>query len=357
MTPGSLVAFLLYAIIVAGPVGTLTTLYAQVQEALGAGRRVIELLDAAPDIEDAPDAVDLPSITGYVRFHDVDFCYEAGDPVLRQVSLEVEPGQVVALVGRSGAGKTTLANLVPRFYDPEHGCVEIDGYDLRRVTLSSLRGQIGIVPQETVLFGGTIRENLAYGKLDATEEEMIAAAQAANAHDFIVQFAGGYDAMVGDRGVKLSGGERQRLAIARAILKDPRILILDEATSSLDTESERLVQEALQRLMAGRTTFVIAHRLSTVHNADQIAVIEDGCLVELGTHAELMAENGLYAHLYSLQFASPKERERRKERTAEQARLEELEAAGPFSFLPNWGAPARKRPAERQPAPTIAEGR
>ncbi len=345
MTAGSLVAFLLYAIVIAGPVNTLTTLYAQVQEALGAARRVLDLLDATPDVVDVPDAVALPAIEGHVRFDDVEFSYEAGDPVLRNVNLEVAPGQVVALVGRSGAGKTTLVNLIARFYDPVSGRIEIDGHDLRQVTLESLRRQIGIVPQETVLFSGTVRENLAYGKLDATDEEIIAAAKAANAHQFITQLAGGYDAVVGDRGAKLSGGERQRLAIARAILKNPRILILDEATSSLDTESERLVQEALERLMAGRTTFVIAHRLSTVHNADQIAVIEDGSLVEIGTHAELMAQSGLYAHLYSLQFASPKDR-RQDERAEGQARLEDLKAHGPFFLLPEWAAPPKKRPAD-----------
>jgi subfamily B ATP-binding cassette protein MsbA len=223
-------------------------------------------------------------------------------PILSDISLEILPGEVLALVGPSGAGKTTLVNLIARFYDPTQGAVLVDGHDLRSVQLQSLRKQIGIVPQETLLFGGSVRENILYGRLEAEEAEMITAAQAANAHEFILQLPEGYDTPVGERGVKLSGGQRQRIAIARAILKDPRILLLDEATSSLDSESEGLVQQALERLMKNRTSIVIAHRLSTIQNADRIAVMEDGRLVELGAHAELMELDGLYARLYRLQF-------------------------------------------------------
>ena len=306
LTTGQLVSFLLYTMMIASPLGAFTALYSQLQQALGASERVFELLDTPPEMRDAPDAVALPPITGQVRFEEVSFDYgdsEQTREVLQRVSLAVEPGQVAALVGPSGAGKTTLVNLIPRFYDPTQGRILVDGYDIRRVQMRSLREQIGIVPQETALFSGSVQDNIAYGKLDATQEEIEAAARAANAHDFILALPEGYATLVGERGVKLSGGQRQRIAIARALLKNPRILILDEATSSLDSESELAVQEALERLMRDRTTFVIAHRLSTIINADWIIVLAGGQIVEQGPHAGLLAqEGGLYRRMYALQF-------------------------------------------------------
>jgi subfamily B ATP-binding cassette protein MsbA len=238
-----------------------------------------------------------------VRFENVSFGYQPDQPILKGISLEVQPGEMIAIVGPSGVGKTTLVNLLPRFYDATAGVIEIDSVDVRRYNLHALREQMGLVPQETFLFGGTVRENIAYGKMNASTADLEAAARAANAHDFIQAFPEGYETLVGEKGVRLSMGQRQRVAIARMLLKDPRILILDEATSSLDSESERLVQEALERLTRGRTSFVIAHRLSTIQRADRIVVLQNGQIVEQGSHAALLAKSGVYEHLWSLQFA------------------------------------------------------
>ncbi|MEM1042715.1 MAG: ABC transporter transmembrane domain-containing protein [Bacteroidota bacterium] len=302
LTAGDLVAFIFYAFSIAQSVGVLSRLYTSYSSAAGASERVFELLDTEPEIESAPGAKPLPPLRGEVAFDDVTFGYDDGPPVLRDVSFRVRPGQTVALVGPSGAGKTTLMNLIPRLYDPDLGAVRLDRHDLRDVTVLSVRGQIGLVSQEIQLFGASIGENIRYGRLDATDDEVRAAAEAANAAAFIEALPGGYATAVGERGVKLSGGQRQRVAIARALLKDPRILLLDEATSALDSESEALVQEALDRLLDGRTAFVIAHRLATVRDADRILVLDAGRIVEDGTHADLTARDGLYRRLADLQF-------------------------------------------------------
>jgi len=259
-------------------------------------------LDEIPEIDDKPDAIKVTDVEGELEFSEVGFRYEEERPVLKNISFKAKAGETIALVGPSGAGKTTLLNLIPRFYDVEKGVIKLDGTPISDLKVKSFREHISIVPQEVHLFSTTIKDNLKYGKLDATDEEIIQAAEDANAHDFIIEHPDGYDSLIGEKGVKLSGGQRQRMAIARAILKNPEILLLDEATSSLDSESEAQVQEALNRLMKGRTTFVIAHRLSTIQNADRILVLDKGEIVEEGTHTELLAKGGLYSHLYELQF-------------------------------------------------------
>jgi subfamily B ATP-binding cassette protein MsbA len=305
-TPGELAAFFLYAIIIAGPIGTFVRLYTQIQEALGAIRRVYEILETRPLIVDPENPVVFDKIQGGIEFDHVSFGYNKDILVLKDVSLQVRPGEQVALVGPSGAGKSTVIQLVHRFFDVDSGAIRVDGHDIRDTELKTFLNHVALVPQETLLFGGTIRENILYGKLDATDEELDQAARSANAYDFIKNLKQGYDTVVGEKGVKLSGGERQRIAIARALLKNPKILILDEATSSLDNQSEMLIQDALENLMQGRTTLIIAHRLSTVHNADRIIVLDKGQVVESGNHKELMDHESLYYKLYTLRaFEDP----------------------------------------------------
>lgn len=303
LTTGDLVAFIFYAFNIARSVGGMSRLYTTFNTAAGASERIFELLDSVPEISDHPDAVPMPAINGQVSLNNVHFSYDDKRPILSNISLQVNPGELIAVVGASGAGKTTLLNLIPRFYDVTSGSITIDGIDIRTVTQQSLRAQIGLVPQEIHLFGSSILENIRYGKLDATKEDVIEAAISANAHDFIVDYPESYEAQIGERGVKLSGGQRQRIAIARAILKNPAILLLDEATSALDSESEAVVQEALDRLMKNRTSFVIAHRLSTIRSASRILVMESGRIAEIGNHEELLLKNGVYARLHNMQDA------------------------------------------------------
>lgn len=303
LTIGELVAFNSYLLLFAQPVQQLTWLVNQAGEASAGAQRTFEILDIQPEIHSAPDSMHISALAGRVEFQDVSFNYQGETAhALSNINLVVEPNQVIALIGPTGSGKTSLVNLIPRFYDANQGVVRVDGIDIRQVELTSLRQQIGIVLQTSLLFSATIHENIAYGRPDASRDEVIQAAQAAQADEFISQLPNGYDTVVGERGVTLSGGQRQRVAIARALLMNPRILILDDSTSSVDTETERLIQKALDKLMEGRTTFVIAHRLSTIRRADLILVMQAGKIIERGKHAELLKLNGLYREIYDLQL-------------------------------------------------------
>jgi ATP-binding cassette, subfamily B, multidrug efflux pump len=306
---GVVVSFLQYVQNFFRPIQMVAQMWTQAQSAMAAAERVFDLLDREPDVQDIPGAVEMPLVNGEVSFDQVSFSYRDGTPVLRSVSFTAEPSQTVAVVGPTGAGKTTLVSLIARFYDVNDGQVLIDGQDVRNVQQRSLRKQMGIVTQEPFLFSGTLLENIRYGRLEASDEEVYEAARISNADDFIRRLPKGYETEVGQRGSLLSQGQRQLIAIARAVLADPRILIMDEATASVDTRTEVLIQEALKKLLSGRTSFVIAHRLSTIRNADLVLVIEDGCIVERGKHAELIEKGGLYAELYNRQFYQPEEME------------------------------------------------
>ena len=306
MTVGTLVAFNTYLVMLAQPTQRLGFLVDRVSQAMASGSRVFEILDTPSEVQDAPDADQMGQIEGYVEFDRVCFSYGEGH-VLQDISFEAQPNQIVALMGLTGSGKSSIISLIPRFYDPTEGVVRVDGQDIRGVTLRSLRSQIGIVLQDTFLFSATVRENIAFGRPDAGDDEVVAAAQAAGAYDFISQLADGFDTEIGERGLTLSGGQRQRLAIARALLMNPRILILDDATSSVDPATEYEIQQALAQLMQGRTTFVIAQRLLTLKNADQILVLDEGRIAQRGTHVELLAQPGLYRQIYDLQLRDQEE--------------------------------------------------
>jgi len=304
---GLVFAFLQYVQRFNQPIQQIAVMWTNVQNAIAGGERIFNLLDEAPDVTDKPDAREMPAIVGKVELVDAKAEYKKGEPVLRGVSFTAEPGQTIAIVGPTGAGKTTIINLLPRFYDVTGGAVKIDGIDVRDVTAASLRRQIGIVLQDSFLFSDTVINNIRYGRLDASDEEVIAAAKLASAHDFIERLSDGYQTVLGERGGGLSQGQRQLISIARAALANPRILILDEATSSVDTRTERLIQQAFDSLLQGRTSFVIAHRLSTIRNADLVLMLKDGAVIERGTHTELLAQRGAYYDLYMSQFRREEE--------------------------------------------------
>jgi ATP-binding cassette subfamily B protein len=337
VTLGTLVSFSFYIVLLASPTQNLGFLVNRAGEAVAAGRRLFEILDTKSDIVERPDAIELPTIRGEVAFDHVTFNYGDRD-VLHDVTFQVEPNMIVALFGPTGSGKSTVVNLIPRFYDVRDGAVLIDGHDVRDVTIDSLRRQIATVHQDTFLFSATIRDNIAYGRLDADEDAVIAAAKAARAHEFILELPDGYDTLIGERGVNLSGGQRQRIAIARALLMEPRILVLDDATSAVDTETEHQIQEALAELMAGRTTFIIAQRLLTLKRADLILVMDGGRIVERGTHEELVAEGGLYARIYDLQL---RDQERMAQAAGAVGTAGQTATGGASSPEAGGGAPSR----------------
>lgn len=302
LSPYDLIAFFAGAVLLIDPIISISKINSTILRASSSAERVFEIIDIKPSVKELEKAEVLPPIKGSVRFKNVSFAYAGDDNVLHSINMDVSSGKTVAIVGPSGSGKTSFVNLLPRFYDPTEGTIFIDDYDIKKVAINSLRTQIGIVPQEIILFSGTIKDNIKYGNIKAKDDQVIEAAKTAHAHDFITDLPNGYDTYVGERGVNLSGGQRQRIAIARALLKDPKILILDEATSSLDSESEMLIQEAIKYLIRSRTTFVIAHRLSTIQNSDMIIVLKDGIIIEQGTHDELIQKNGFYKKLYEIQF-------------------------------------------------------
>jgi len=302
---GTLITFIMYVGMFFGPIFDLTNFYNTIQSALAAAERIFEILDVEPEIRDCEDAVEMPPINGEIEFRNVTFEYKPGKPVLRNISFHIKPKETIALVGPTGAGKSTIIKLICRFYEPKSGQILIDGYDIRKVKMKSLRRQIGIVPQETFLFSGTVMDNIRYGRIDASDEEVIAAAKIVGAHEFIERLPRGYETRIGEGGAGLSVGQKQLIAFARALIRNPAILIMDEATSSIDPYTDLLIRKAMRALLKDRTSIIIAHRLSTVKDADRILVIDDGRIVEEGTHEELIEKGGLYSHLYEMQFKEP----------------------------------------------------